>query len=116
METLIQKDLNNILKKELKHFKSHMLEVDYEEFKDYPEDKMFSLYIYSIINNPIALKKIKNKSIEKGINQKNFNDFMYISMKYMYKQERGLWSWYEINELDIDVEDIKETTLTYTIM
>ncbi len=116
METLIQKDLNDILKKELKHFTSYMLEVDYEEFKDYPEDKMFSLYIYSIINNPVALKKIKNKSIKKGINGKDFNEFIYISMKYMYKQEHGIWSWFEADYFNIDIEDWKKTTLTYTIM
>ena len=78
--------------------------------------KLFSLFIYSIINNPVELKKIKNKSIEKGINQKNFNDFIYISMKYMYKQEKGLYSWYEATMLDIDIDDWKETTMTYTIM
>lgn len=116
METLIQKNLNAILKKELKHFRSFMLDEDYEEFKDYPEDKMFSLYIYSIINNPVALKNIKNKSIKEGINQKDFNDFIYVSMKWMYKQEHGLWSWYEADLFDIPIEDWKKTTLTYTIV
>tara|TARA_R110002074_G_scaffold298215_1_gene469785 strand:+ start:358 stop:708 length:351 start_codon:yes stop_codon:yes gene_type:complete len=116
METLIEKKLNDILKKELKKFKSYMLEVDYEEFKDYPEDKMFSLYIYSIINNPVALKKIKNKSIKNNINPKKFNDFIYISMKYMYKQEHGIWSWFEADYFNIDIEEWKETTLTYTII
>jgi len=116
METLIEKKLNDILKKELKKFKSYMLELDYEEFKDYSKEKMFSLYVYSLIENPIGLKKIKTKCLQNGINAKDFNDFIYLSMKWKDKQERGIYSWYEADYFNIDIEDWKETTLTYIIM
>jgi len=116
METLIEKKLNDILKKELKKFKSYMLEVDYEEFKNYSDEKLFSLFIYSIINDSNALKQIKMKSIKANINQKDFNEFFYVSLKWLDKQERGLWSFHECTELNIPFENIKKLTLTYTII
>jgi len=116
METFIGNKLNSVLQKEVKHFRNYMLDIDYEEFKDYPKDKMFSLYIYSLLDNPIGLKKVKNICISKGINAKDFNEFIYLSLKWKRKQELGLYSWYEINELDIDFEDIKDTTLKFTVL
>jgi len=37
-------------------------------------------------------------------------------MKYVDKNEKGIWSWYEMNELNICYTEVKKTTLTYTIM
>ena len=116
MELLIIGELNTLLKKEIKHFKSFMLDENYEEFKSYSEEKWFSLFIYSIINDSNALKQIKLKSIKAGINQKDFNDFFYTSMKWLDKQNRGIWSWYEADYFNIDIDDWKETTLTYTLI
>ena len=116
METFIANELHEVLQKEVKHFRNYMLEVDYEEFKDYSKDKIFSLFIYSLIDNPNGLKNVKNKCIKNNIDPKKFNEFIYLSMKWKDKQEQGMYSWYEINELDIDVQDIKKTTLTYTVI
>ena len=116
METFIGNKLNEVLQKEVKNFRNYMLDVDYDEFVNYPKDKMFSLYIYSIIENPVALKKVKTKSIKNGIDPKEFNEFIYISMKWQRKQELGMYSWFEADYFDIDIEDWKETTLTYTII
>ena len=68
MELLIIGELNTLLKKEIRNFKSFMLDENYEEFKSYSEEKWFSLFIYSIINDSNALKQIKLKSIKAGIN------------------------------------------------
>jgi len=116
MDLLIANELNTLLKKEIKHFKNFMLDENYEEFKSYSEEKWFSLFIYSIINDSNALKQIKLKSIKAGINQKNFNDFVYISMKWNRKQELGLYSWYEADHFSIDIDDWRESTMTYTVI
>ena len=116
MEFLIQQELNTLLKKEIKHFKSFMLDENYEEFKNYDSEGWFSLFIYSLINDSNALKQVKLKSIKAGINQKDFNEFFYISMKWLRKQELGLWSWYEADYFDIKIEDWKQSTLTYTLI
>jgi len=116
MELLIIDKLNTLLQKEIKNFRNVLLDTDYEEFKDYNKEKMFSLFMYSIINDSNALKQIKLKSIKAGINQKDFNEFVYISMKWNNKQERGIYSWYEADYFNIDIDDWKESTLTYTVI
>ncbi len=116
MDEIFPKQLRTVLKKDLKKFKYYMLDQDYEQFKDYDEEAFFSLYIISILDNPFALKKVKKICIAGGIDGKIFNSFMYTSMKYCDKLDRGIWSWYEIDTLDIQFEDIKGTTLTYTIL
>ena len=116
MELLIIDKLHTLLKKEIRNFKSVMLDEDYEEFKNYDEPKWFSLFMYSIINDSNALKQIKLKSIKAGIDEKEFNEFIYISLKWKDKQERGIYSWYEADYFNIDIEDWKDTTLTYTVI
>ena len=106
METFIANKLNEVLQKEVKNFRNYMLDID----------KMFSLYIYSIIENPVALKKVKTKSIQNGIDPKEFNEFIYISLKWQRKQELGMYSWFEADYFDIDIEEWKQTTLTYTVL
>lgn len=116
MDLLIADELNKLLKKEIKHFKNYLLDEDYIQFKDYSDEKFFSLFIYSIINDSNALKQIKLKSIKANINQKDFNEFIYISMKWNRKQELGMYSWYEATIFDIDIDDWKKTTLNYTVI
>ena len=116
METFIGNKLNSVLQKEVKHFRNYMLDIDYEEFKDYSKEKMFSLYVYSLIENPIGLKKVKTKCLQNGINAKEFNEFIYLSLKWKDKQERGIYSWFEADYFDIDIEEWNESTLTYTVL
>ena len=116
METFIGNKLNSVLQKEVKHFRNYMLDIDYEEFKDYSKEKMFSLYVYSLIENPIGLKKVKTKCLQNSINAKQFNEFIYLSLKWKDKQERGIYSWFEADYFDIDIEEWNESTLTYTVL
>jgi len=116
MDTLIPKNMEEVLKPELKRFKSFLLDDNYDEFKDYDKEAIYSLYIYSLLDNPTAIKKVKEICITGGIEPKQFNKFIYISMKYVDKVKRGCYSWYEIDTWNVPVEEIKETTLSYTII
>ena len=120
MDNFIPYQLKEILQDDLKQFKKYVNEINSDEFNDTDEDaedKLLSLFVMTVINDMYVLKHIKKKCIDsKKISEKDFNEFIYISMKYLDKLERGCWSWYEINELNIDVNDIKSTTLTYTIL
>ena len=116
MDNLFPSDMRKVLKKDLSRFKSYMLDEDYEQFKTYDNEAFFSLYIISILHNPFALKKVKKICTCGGIDPKQFNTFIYTSMKYIDKLNTGIWSWYEMYILDIPFEDIKGTTLTYTII
>ena len=118
MDTFIPYQLKEILEDDLKQFKKYILNINSDELDDDDnDDKLFSLYCFSLFDNMSALKQVKKKCIDsKKISEKDFNSFVYVSLKYIHKLEIGCFSWYEINELNIDVNDIKSTTLTYTIL
>jgi len=116
MDNLFPSDMRKVLKKDLSRFKSYMLDEDYEQFKTYDNEAFFSLYIISILDNPFALKKVKKICTDGGIDSKEFNRFIYTSLKYCDKLDKGIWSFHEANELNIPFEDIKKLTLTYVIL
>jgi len=116
MDEILPNDMRKILKYELRKFKSYMLDEDYEQFKGYDDEGFFSLYIISILDNPVALKKVKKICTDSGIDPKEFNAFIYTSLKYIDKLRRGIWSFHECTEFNIPYEDIKQLTLTYVII
>ncbi len=115
MDIIAPEIMKEILEEDLDKFRKYVMEANSQEFSEYSEEKLFSLYIFSVLDNMTALKIVKDKCIKSKISEK-FNEFIYLSMKYIHKINLGIWSWYEINELNIDFEDIKSTTLTYTIL
>ena len=117
MDVIAPEIMKNILEEDLDKFRKYVMEANSEEFSEYSEEKLFSLYIFSLLENMSALKIVRNKCINSGrITGKKFNEFIYLSMKYIHKINIKKWSWFEINELNIDVDDIQSTTLTYTIL
>ena len=117
MDVIAPEILQDILVEDLDLFKKYVMEANSEEFSEYSEEKLFSLYIFSLLENMSALKQVKDKCIKsKKISEKEFNKFIYLSMKYIDKINIKKWSWFEINELNIPIEDIESTTLTYTIL
>ena len=117
MEVIAPEIMKDILADDIAKFKKYTLEINPIEFSEYSEEKLFSLYIFSVLDNMRALKIVKNKCISsKKISEKKFNEFIYLSMKYVDKITIGKWSWFEIDQLNIPVEEIKSTTLTYTIL
>ena len=118
MDTFIPYQLKEILEDDLKKFKKYILNINSDELDDDDnDDKLFSLYCFSLFDNMSALKQVKKKCIDsKKIDSKTFNKFIYISMKYIHKLETGCWSFYEATILNIPAEEIRELTLTYTIL
>lgn len=120
MDNFIPYQLKEILEDDLKQFKKYVVTINPLEFNDKDEDaedKLLSLFIMSVLNDMSVLKHIKKKCIDsKKIDSNTFNKFIYISLKYIDKLERGCWSFYEATILNIPAEEIRSTTLTYTIL
>ena len=57
------------------------------------------------------LVNLLKKSIE---DEKVIKDFIYDLIKLDYKKEVGMWSWNEIEEMDINIDDIKDCTTKYS--
>ena len=117
MDLLAPEIMKEILAEDLNKFNKYVMEMNPIEFETYNSEKLFSLYIFSLLDNAKALKIVKKKCIDSGrITGKKFNEFIYLSMKYVDKLSSGIWSFHEATELNIDVDDIKKLTLTYTIL
>ena len=117
MELLAPEIMKDILEDDLDKFRKYVMEANPIEFESYNEEKLFSLYIFSLLDNVKALKIVKKKCIDSGrITGKKFNEFIYLSMKYVDKLNLGIWSFHEATELNIDIDNIKKLTLTYTIL
>tara|TARA_R110002110_G_scaffold144311_1_gene333404 strand:+ start:97 stop:471 length:375 start_codon:yes stop_codon:yes gene_type:complete len=56
---------------------------------------------------------IYNKLVNAGIDKKKANNFIYSFLKMNLKCDKGLWSWCEIDEYNIDPDKIKKTTTKY---
>ena len=118
MDNFIPYQLKEILQDDLIKFKKYVTQINPSELTDDDsDDKLFSLYCFSLFDNMSALKQVKKKCIEsKKISESDFNSFVYVSLKYIHKLEIGCWSFYEATILDIPFENIHSTTLTYTIL
>jgi len=120
MDNFIPYQLKEILEDDLKKFKKYVSEINSDEFNDTDEDaedKLLSLFIMTVLNDMSVLKQVKKKCIDsKKISEKDFNSFVYVSLKYIDKLNRGCWSFYEATILNIPAEEIRELTITYTIL
>lgn len=111
-------NLNLVLhfKKYIKRFKSKLLDLQYEKYKDYNNQELTQLFMITITDNPKTMKQFRQILLDNNCNQKEVNNFFYYYLKSNYKFSNGLFSFHEINELDLDFDLIKDTTTTYTIL
>ena len=114
MDIKLPERFYNILNKDFRKFKSCLLDENYELFNKYDKKELEVLFLYSIVDNPNGMKSVKKKLLKNNINEKEINNLFYTILKFKYKQERGLWSWNEIEEMDIELDSIKETSTKYS--
>ena len=105
-----------ILKKEFKKFKSYLKDYDEEEFLNCKEGQFECLFLHSIVDDNPTMKKIKNKLMYNGLEEKYINNLFYNIMKYRHKVEVGKFSWNECIEWDIPMEFIKTTTTKFSFI
>ena len=116
MDITVPDDIYNLLKPDFRKFKSCLLDEDFEVFKTYSKRYLDVLFLYSIVDSPHAMKSIKKKLLKNNITEKVINELFYTILKFKFKNDKGMWSWNEIEEYDIPLDDIKETTTKYTFI
>jgi hypothetical protein len=109
-------ELIKYLHKYIKRFKSKLLDLQYEKYKDYDHEQFTSFFMICITENAFLMKKYRQILLDNNCNEKEVNDLLYYFLKSNYKFSNGLFSFHEINELDLDFDFIKNTTTTYTIL
>ena len=88
---------------------------DYNGKDDIEYFLMFYL-IQGLTREKNGVKTLHNKLLDAGIDKKKINKFIYSFLKLNHKTEKGMWSWNEIEELNIDFNQIKTTTTKYTFI
>jgi len=116
MEIEIDEKIFQICKRHIKVFKSECLDADYAYFRDKNQDEWNIMYIQACLLETKNMIKLKNKLVSGGINQKYINELFYKVLKFNFKHERGLFSFNEIIEWDIEPDMIKSTTTKYTLI
>jgi len=116
MDIYIDEEIFKICKKDIKFFKSECLDNHYDVFKDNNNDRWNILFLQSMCNKPKSMKYLKTKLLNHGIEEKYINDLFYTIIKFDYKDENGLFSYYELDEWDVDLDRLKKSTLTYTLI
>ena len=86
---------------------------DYEGEDDFQYFLMMYL-IQGLTREKNGVKTLHNKLLDAGIDKKKINRFIYSFLKLHHKTEKGLWSWNEIEEFNINFDNIKQTSTKYT--
>ena len=103
------------LEKPIKRFKHKILDIEYEDFKDLDYCEWGTLFMTTIVTNTKKMIELKVFLLSKGISEKRINELFYFFLKTSYKFENKLFSWNEINDLDLDFDPDMKTTTDYTI-
>ena len=108
MEIEIDEKIFDLCKSHIRFFKNECLNADYDYFKDKNQREWDMLYLQSSVIEPKNMKKLKNKLLNGGIKEKYINDLFYTILKYNYKYEVGMFSFFEIQCWDIEPELVKK--------
>jgi len=109
-------DLMNDCKKQIKKFKSRVLDYNYDKFKNLDFIEFGILFFVHVVNDSNRMKKLKKYLLSINKSEKEINKIFYFFLKSDYKYEKGIFSFYESFELDLDPDIIKKTTTTFTIL
>jgi len=85
---------------------------EYNEKDDFEYFLMMYL-IQGLTREKNGVKTLHNKLLDAGIDKKKINSFIYSFLKLNHKTEKGLFSWNEIEEFNIDFNNIKQTSTKY---
>lgn len=109
-------NMMNGLHKYIKRFRSNMLDIDYESYKEFDYVQYVLMFLVDIVNHPKKMKFYKTKLLELGYEEKQINKLFYWILKCDYKFENKIWSWNEFDELDLPFDPDMKTTTNYTIL
>ena len=116
MDIEIDDKIFDICKSHIRHFKSECLNADYEYFKNKTQGEWNTLFLQGCLIDPKNMKKLKNKLLSGGIESKYINELFYTILKFNFKYEHGMFSWFEIETWDVPLDMINKTSTKYTLI
>ena len=106
----------NDCKKHIKKFKTRVLDYDYETYKNLDYIEWGILFFIDTVKDPKKMKKMKDYLLSINKSEKDINKIFYFFLKSDYKYENGIFSWNEMDELDLDFDIVKKTSSKFTIL
>jgi len=73
------------------------------------------IFIFGMLSEDNGVKLLYNSLAHRGVSEKLIHSFLDYCLKMKYKLDRGLWSWFEIEEFDIPIDDVKICTTKYEL-
>ena len=118
MEFETQPKILELLNKDFRKYKSTLIDLDESFIVKFENnhDNMWNMFMFGICGDKDILVKCIKNLIEKDCNKKEVNKYFYRYLKMKYKMDNGLWSWNEIEEFDIPLEEIKKTSTKYSFI
>ena len=71
-------------------------------------------YLIQAISQKGGVQMLYNKLIDGGVGKKNTNKFLYDLLKMDLKTDKGIFSWNEIEEWNLDFDVVKKSTTKYS--
>ncbi len=119
MDIWVDEKITNILEPYVRKFYSACIDEEEDYYNKYitmDNNTKFNNFIWTVIGDNKVFKQYYNILLINGCNKKEVNKFFYAYLKMKKKSEDGCWSWSEIDEWDIPLEDIKKTSTKFSFI
>ena len=109
----VQWNMLDGLHKDIKRFKSKMLDFNESTFKDTDYCQFALLFMVDVVHKPKLMKFYKSKLMDLGFEDKEINKLFYFVLKTDTKFEEKKFSFHEMMELDLPFDpEMKSTNWT----
>jgi len=109
-----KKNVVNLLKKNKEMWKWICDSYSDESTQDF-ESYLLMLYLQIVLKDK-GIKHFINLFKTTPVNKKIVNKFIYDLLKLSHKADKKMWSWWEVCNFNIDIEDWNIATLDYVVI
>jgi len=78
--------------------------------------KVIHVFIVYTFQSKHGVSRLRKLLVDGGASVKLANSFIYDFLKLQHKTKHGVWSWNEIDEFDLELDDVKVTSSSYTVI
>jgi hypothetical protein len=78
--------------------------------------KVIHVFIVYTFQSKHGVSRLRKLLVDGGASIKLANSFIYDFLRLQHKTKMQQWSWNEIEEFNIPLEEVKTTTSTYTVI
>tara|TARA_R110002096_G_scaffold212924_4_gene400421 strand:- start:716 stop:1039 length:324 start_codon:yes stop_codon:yes gene_type:complete len=73
------------------------------------------IYIFGLLSEKNGVKMFYDSLVGRGVSKSLAHTFLSYCLQMKHKIDKGMWTWYEIDEFDIPLDDVKICTAKYAL-